>query len=462
MTLRLTPRCLARRGAVVAIWAAGLQLLLAPGAAVASQSCARGLSAPVAVPTGAERMQARGRLRDWVGQAVTRSAAADAARWQAEAAQDDVREARAALGPQASLGATLGPQVSQAAGNTETSAAQWRASLGVSQLLYDGGRADALVQARRLQADAVRLGWVNQQEQLALGTVAAALEWSRYRSLLQVMDDYQRSAACLTAAMEQVVAADRGRLSELVQARKSLAQVQLTRHQIEAQARQSELRLRRFVGEIPLADDGLRGAVEDVPGLQALWAQMERAPDVAQVRAQAAAADAQARSAAAALRPQLSLSAGLTHNGNAGGSLPGSHGASANVTLALSVPLWSPGNDAAADAARKRALAAQRASDDLLEVRRHRVTDLHDQARSALEREQLTAAVVRDSAQLYGYTLQQWQQLGRRSLFDVMAAESDHFGLRISQENARHDAQQLNATLHSLGAGLLDWLAQPR
>ena len=58
--------------------------------------------------------------------------------------------------------------------------------------------------------------------------------------------------------------------------------------------------------------------------------------------------------------------------------------------------------------------------------------------------------------------VQQWQQLGRRSLFDVMAAESDHFGLRISQENARHDAQQLNATLHSLGTGLLDWLAQPR
>jgi outer membrane protein TolC len=447
---------------VAAIWLAALQLLLAPGGAMAAESCARALAAPAALPTGAERVQARERLRDWVGQAVARSGAADAARWQAEAAQDDLREARAALGPQASLGATLGPQVSQAAGNTETSAAQWRASLGVSQLLYDGGRADALVQARRLQADAVRLGWVNQQEQLALGTVAAALEWSRYRSLLQVMDDYQRSAACLTAAMEQVVAADRGRLSELVQARKSLAQVQLTRHQIDAQARQSELRLRRFVGDASLDDAGLRAAVDDVPGLQALWAQLERAPEVAQARAQAAAADAQARSAAASLRPQLSLSAGLAHTGNAGGSLPGSHGAAANVTLALNVPLWSPGSHAAADAALKRALAAQRAGDDALEVRRHRVTDLHDQARTALERERLTAAVVRDSAQLYGYTLQQWQQLGRRSLFDVMAAESDHFGLRIAQENARHDAQQLNANLHALGGGLLDWLGLPR
>ena len=52
----------------------------------------------------------------------------------------------------------------------------------------------------------------------------------------------------------------------------------------------------------------------------------------------------------------------------------------------------------------------------------------------------------------------QWQQLGRRSLFDVMAADSDHFGLRIAHVNALHDGQQVNAMLLSLGRGLLVWL----
>jgi outer membrane protein TolC len=56
------------------------------------------------------------------------------------------------------------------------------------------------------------------------------------------------------------------------------------------------------------------------------------------------------------------------------------------------------------------------------------------------------------------FTLQQWQQLGKRSLFDVMGAEAEHYNLRITYVNALHDGQQLNASLLSLGGGLLAWL----
>jgi outer membrane protein TolC len=56
------------------------------------------------------------------------------------------------------------------------------------------------------------------------------------------------------------------------------------------------------------------------------------------------------------------------------------------------------------------------------------------------------------------YTLQQWQQLGKRSLFDVMAAEDDHYSLRVSYVNALFDAQEANALLQSLGGGLYGWL----
>ena len=56
------------------------------------------------------------------------------------------------------------------------------------------------------------------------------------------------------------------------------------------------------------------------------------------------------------------------------------------------------------------------------------------------------------------FTLQQWQQLGRRSLFDVMGAESEHYNLRISYINALIDGQQFNANLLSLGRGVSQWL----
>ena len=55
-------------------------------------------------------------------------------------------------------------------------------------------------------------------------------------------------------------------------------------------------------------------------------------------------------------------------------------------------------------------------------------------------------------------TLQQWQQFARRSLFDVMSAESEHYNLRVAYINALHDGQQASALLRSLGLGISAWL----
>jgi adhesin transport system outer membrane protein len=66
--------------------------------------------------------------------------------------------------------------------------------------------------------------------------------------------------------------------------------------------------------------------------------------------------------------------------------------------------------------------------------------------------------VLRDSERVRAATLMQWQQAGRRSLFDVMAAESDHYNLRVSYLNALYDGEQAGALLRSLGVGLALWL----
>ena len=66
--------------------------------------------------------------------------------------------------------------------------------------------------------------------------------------------------------------------------------------------------------------------------------------------------------------------------------------------------------------------------------------------------------MVRNSDRVRGFTLQQWQQLGRRSLFDVMSAESEHYNLRVAYVNALHDGQQASALLRSLGLGISAWL----
>jgi outer membrane protein, adhesin transport system len=77
---------------------------------------------------------------------------------------------------------------------------------------------------------------------------------------------------------------------------------------------------------------------------------------------------------------------------------------------------------------------------------------------AALDRVKRLSDVLRDSEQVRNFTLQQWQQLGRRSLFDVMGAENEHYTLRVAYVNALHDVQELNANLLSLGRGVTAWL----
>ena len=131
---------------------------------------------------------------------------------------------------------------------------------------------------------------------------------------------------------------------------------------------------------------------------------------------------------------------------------------SLQMGVSINIPLLDPGSAYATDSARKRAQAAELQREDALVSRRYRVAQVYEQTESAFDRAYRTAAVLRDSELVRNYTLQQWQQLGRRSLFDVMAAESDHYNLRIAYVNAMHDGQQLNAILLSLGRGITEWL----
>ena len=83
---------------------------------------------------------------------------------------------------------------------------------------------------------------------------------------------------------------------------------------------------------------------------------------------------------------------------------------------------------------------------------------MHEQAAASFDRARSVVNVLRDSDRLRGFTLQQWQQLGRRSLFDVMSAESEHYSLRVAYVNALYDGQQSTALMWSLGLGVLTQL----
>jgi outer membrane protein TolC len=289
-------------------------------------------------------------------------------------------------------------------------------------------------------------------------TVSLALERSRYRQHVVVYGQYVRKMACLLEALETIVRTDRGRASELVQAHKNLQQAELAQSQALSQARQVEVRLRRLVGDGLPAAQGLSSLFLQVPPLEQLIPEVEQSSDIAGLTAQAQAADRYAQAVAAGSKPQISWTLTGSQSVGNGGSVGTTRNGSYALGLAVTIPLLNPGVSAASDSARKRARAAELQRAEALEARRFRTAEVHEQTVASFDRARRTAEVLRDSEQVRNFTLQQWQQLGRRSLFDVMGAEAEHYNLRISYVNALHDGQQLNANLQTLGRGVREWL----
>ena len=438
-------------------------LVLVHGATAACLDEEKLETLPSMAPPGAAAapppVEPRSLLQHLVGDALARNQGIGAARLLAEAAEQDVGEAAASQQMQASLTASINPTLESARGGNGSSL-QARAGINLGQTLYDGGRSDRIVDWRRQQAESARLGMLSTREQVTLATTSMALERSRFRMQAVIYGQNVRKLGCLVQALDTIVAADKGRTSELVQARKQLQQAELQQVQAQSQARQVEARLRRAAGDGLPGTDGMATLLLQVPELPAVLSAAERSVDISQLAANARALTEIARVVEAGNKPQVSWNLGgsalLTGGGAAAQSSP--RGATLSAGVTLSMPLLNPALEYSSQAARKRAAAADLQRADALEQRRQRIVDVHEQAGAAFDRLKRVGLVLRDSDRLRNFTLQQWQQMGRRSLFDVLAAESDHYNLRVQYVNALHDGQQMNAMLTSLGTGLAAWL----
>lgn len=395
---------------------------------------------------------ARENLRAMVQSAMERSKAVGAAKLLAEAAAIDTEEIRASRWPQVGANGFVGTTSTKLANSEPINGKQGRAGVTVSAPLFDAGRTGDLIAWRKSAADAARFGEISTQEQVALQTVSLAIERARYRLQVQVYQQYARKMGCLVEALETIVRADRGRASELVQAQKTLQQAETSQAQTLALVRQTEIKLRRFVGDGLPPTDGLSSVLIATPNLQDLLAEADRAPDIQALQAQANAAQSYADSVRAIRWPQVSVVASTNEVRGVG------HSSNWSAGVNVSMPIFNLTQGHAIDSSAKRAIAARYQRDDALDARRNRMAEVHDQALSAFDRARRVADTVRDSDRLRGFTLQQWQQLGRRSLFDVMSSESEHYNLRVSYVNALYDAQQSNALLWSLGTGVVSRL----
>lgn len=433
-------------------WAARCTEDLA-GEKPSAKGASRALPAPTVKVEPESALEPMLQLRMVAKEAARRSAALGAARLLAEAAESDLTVTKAGLYPQVLLNGGLSRSSQAVSGQTS---GQSQASLGinVTASLYDGGRLRNMLQYQSGITDSAKLGAFITQEQVILEAVSAALERNRYRLQAQVFQQYMRKMGCLVEALESIVAEDRGRASELVQVRKTQAQTELQRDQALAQSRQSELRLRKLIGEAQFPSDGISVPLATVPDLGEVNRLSERSNEVLQLKAQIDAAEGYAGSIAAGQRPQVNWNVGKTELRQGGTPV-----SSWQAGVSVSYSLFNGFSDGAAtQAAARRTQAARAQLDELLSTRATMTTQTWDNATSAFDRARRYVDVLRDSERVRQSTIQQWAQIGKRSLFDVMSAESDHFNLRIAYVNALYDGYQASAQLRSMGGGLGNWL----
>jgi outer membrane protein TolC len=380
--------------------------------------------------------------------AVQRSRSVNVAQLLEAASRDDLRDAQAAGLPQMQLNLTGGYGGSQLNSVSLSHGIEARAALQVGGPLWDWGRQKQLVEWRRQLSEAAAAGRANAAEQVALQAVSLSLDRSRYSLQAQVYGQNVRKMACLVEALQSITQLDPGRSSELVQAQKNQQQAELAHATTQDLLKSNETRLRRLLGDPLPPVASLSAVLAQLPELSLLQKDLLAAPDVTVATAQALASQRLAEATAAGQKPQVSWL------GSANASAGNGRRVDYIGGVQVSVPLWRATDEPQLSAARRRAEAANAQRDETIDAKTWRLTEIHDAAGNSLDRARRIAELLRSSQQVRAATLQQWQQLGRRSLFDVMGAEADYYSLRVAQINALYDAQQAVAVMGSMGRGV--------
>jgi adhesin transport system outer membrane protein len=296
-----------------------------------------------------------------------------------------------------------------------------------------------MINSRAQAAISAQAKYQLQAETTAFETASAVLQIARYRQLVDAGDAYVTQMRKFTAMLREIVQADRGRLSELTQARSRALQADLARDASVAKVREFEVALRRQVGEQPPV---LPKTVLDIDlGLpQSLTEAILRSADHPQIRqaeAEAISADYQSSAVRAGELPAVNwVVSKSTAVDSLGRRLP------LQSSLSVNYGIFKGGAGLAAErAAINRAQAARDKRDQTRNDIEYRLRAADEDARTQRERLDSFGQLVPETDRVRRQFFDQWYNLGRRTLLDVLTAESEYYGNVAAQINSSFDAQ---------------------
>ncbi|MEJ8857640.1 TolC family protein [Variovorax robiniae] len=400
-------------------------------AAIAVVSCLLGSFLPI------ETVRAQA-LEVLVRSALDSNPKVLAARSTARASNFEVTQAQAAWSPRVDLVADPG----RSTGVTGSGSVQ-SGDIGLrgSQLLYDGGKSDAEIDRQKARLTASEQRVIVSAEQIGGQIADLYLEALKQSKLASVAADNVAAHQDLVKRVEDIVAVDRGRGSELTQTQARLEQARISFQQrqsasVEASAQVANLVSRPAVQILPVRD-----AAAVAPQSEAVAGVLLKShPAILAADADAAAASQAAKIAAAWNMPRVDLQTSLQR-----GTSYQSGGSSSPVVDVRLAARWTGydggGSQAAASAAAEQAQAALNSSDALLqELTSEVIRNLQAIATRKARIATWSLLVAQLTSVKDGY----WEQfkIGRRSILDLLNVQSEIFQAASSAESDRMEIAQ--------------------
>lgn len=378
---------------------------------------------------------------------------------QGDAAEASVDEAKGQRWPQVDVSAASatkefgsGTKNYEYQGNTP--------SLGVSVAtnLIDFGQTSRTIESREERVTSALQSVQAQREDLAMQVSNALIEWNKQQHVIAISKQYLGRMAELTKMLSGIVQSDTGRRSELTQAKGRLLQAQSYLENAESRARDVEITLNRLMGNsrvtLPASDKWALSFGD----LNRQLTSLDVHPLILRASAEERAAFKEAEAIKASGLPKLNWTVSKnTREDQLGRQQAWQTG------LNVSWGLFRGGSTNAQEiAAIKRAEASRQQVQEQRRDLENRVRAASQNAHSTAERAVLYKNLIVESDRIRKDFFDQWYHLGRRSLLDVLSAESDLYNNQVSEVSNRFDSYAAIISGYANSGTLSRWLTTGR
>ncbi|MEM4990761.1 TolC family protein [Collimonas sp. H4R21] len=387
-----------------------------------------------------------------VEQAAQRSPQVRQAYAELEAAQADVGEAKGQRWPQLDIGShSKAASLGGGSANNDTGAG---VTLNMTTTVYDWGRTGKTIDSRERLVLAARQRYEAELASSAFQVCSNVIELAKNRLIADISQQYVDRMGTLVSMLQEIVSVDRGRGSELTQSKARLLQAESNRDTVVARVQDIELNLRKLIGDGPIPALPGRVLPLQTANLSAMLSTVNEHPSIKQAEAEAEAAELNVDALKASSRPQLNwVVSKSTSRDTLGREQP------FQTMLSINWAAFRGGSAKAAQTAAYQRAAASREkkAQQQLDLE-YRVRTADQNAKTALARADLYHDLTAETDGVRKAFFEQWYHLARRTLLDVLSAESDHYNNRVSEITSRFDGYQAIFQEYNGAGQLVSWL----